>query len=873
MEDILSFGRENHIVVLPENTKMKGAIELYSKKESFYIEYLHWDNRGMLDGFIDHKKNMYLMNEEYNLRKVICDKLFRTYLSDDFRWTNQSYTSIASSLFKQLYGYIPESSYNINTRQMLDDYYPRALQWCSTEDISDDVVNIDICKSYPNILLNNTQPIPIYTINDVIELFGCKSDLRQCGEFYIDETVMYNYGTPIKLEAGFYSSNLVSYLVGSLHMPTSQIKYKIITKRALKPDTFKGFIEHIFNTFSESEAKKLANSYIGELGRKYNKINHGFTCTEYETAMCCWTAAMSEKKNVTVDHHNGIYLIREQQVDRIFSDHTSINRFVVSEAILKCLQLIETCHGKDSILYGYNTDGIYITNSRVMFKNKKDVKFSTKKIGKAYVTDSKPTYFEKHSRENLDLSDYVIKNGKGIIYTRQAGSGKTTKLCEMVREAENPIVLSFTNKAIENVKSRLGLEYTSECFTFDSYFCEWKGRDINSLEGKTIFIEEFSMVPNKWMTMIYKAYTMFGNKVYMFGDPNQFEPVEGGSQMNYNYLKSDTIRNMCGKVETLEYIEKTCRYDKQTHKLLDKILRHGKVSAYFQPIDKKLNRNICYLNSTRIKVNTQCCDQFTEGKRYEIVEFKYNNKKERYKVCEGMSVLATQNIKDKEIFNTMEFVIEYIDKDEFKVNNVWFDKKEFSENFIPSFCVTVYKYQGATIDEPYNIYDVNRMDKKQLYTALSRTTKFEYIHVNNKVFNRKYFNRRSPVLELVNSKFNSLHKNGKIYKVTFSNKMVYIDSTCEELATRLKQHLTNKNSQVFKHKDKNPKIELIVNAPSKDKKALEKTENRHIAEFAEKYDKQLINIKSNPLKKKKTEYKVIMENKTQLEKRIAQLEE
>ena len=78
---------------------------------------------------------------------------------------------------------------------------------------------------------------------------------------------------------------------------------------------------------------------------------------------------------------------------------------MVSEAILKCLQLIETYHGEDSVLYGYNTDGIYITNPKVQFKNKKDVKFSTKKIGKAYVTDSELTYFEKHYRENMDMSD------------------------------------------------------------------------------------------------------------------------------------------------------------------------------------------------------------------------------------------------------------------------------------------------------------------------------------------------------------------------------------------------------------------------------------------------------------------------------------
>lgn len=193
-------------------------------------------------------------------------------------------------------------------------------------------------------------------------------------------------------------------------------------------------------------------------------------------------------------------------------------------------------------------------------------------------------------------------------------------------------------------------------------------------------------------------------------------------------------------------------------------LKHGKVSRYFElPIDK-LFRNMCYLNKTRIDVNTRCCNQFVKDKKYETVEFIYDCKKETYKVCPEMPILATKNLKEMNIFNTTEFVIEEIQDESFKVHNQSFDKKEFSESFIPAFRVTVYKYQGADINEPYNIYDTNRMDKKQLYTALSRTTKIDYIHVNNKELTNKYFNRKKKTtLELVNSKFNSLFKNGKIY--------------------------------------------------------------------------------------------------------------
>lgn len=255
---------------------------------------------------------------------------------------------------------------------MLYDYYPRALQWCTTENIPHDVVSFDICKSYPAVLLKNNSSIPTYSIHDVIEPFVCRSDLRKCGEFYIDEVVLNNYGTPINIEAGFYSSNLVSYLIEQLSMPTKYIKYMITTKRARQPDTFKKLIEYLFTNFPEKQAKGLANSFIGCLGTKYSKLNQGFTYNDHDTAMCCWTSAMNEKTNVTIDHFQNIYLAREQTCQRLNHDNISINRFVVSEASLNFLLLINQCCDTESKLWGYNTDGIYVSNPRVLLKNKKE---------------------------------------------------------------------------------------------------------------------------------------------------------------------------------------------------------------------------------------------------------------------------------------------------------------------------------------------------------------------------------------------------------------------------------------------------------------------------------------------------------------------
>lgn len=148
-------------------------------------------------------------------------------------------------------------------------------------------------------------------------------------------------------------------------------------------------------------------------------------------------------------------------------------------------------------------------------RNKKDVIFSTRTIGKAFKTDSKPTYFEKHYRENMCYHDYHVKKGDSVLYNEKAGNGKTQKLYELVKQSDKCVVLSYTNKAVDNVKTRFqafGYDKTQVnkmCHTFGSYFCGiGKVRSVDSFEGKHIFIEEFNMIPHKWMTTIFNVWVL-----------------------------------------------------------------------------------------------------------------------------------------------------------------------------------------------------------------------------------------------------------------------------------------------------------------------------------------------------------------------------
>ena len=50
---------------------------------------------------------------------------------------------------------------------------------------------------------------------------------------------------------------------------------------------------------------------------------------------------------------------------------------------------------------------------------------------------------------------------------------------------------------------------------------------------------------------------------------------------------------------------------------------------------------------------------------------------------------------------------------------------EFHKIFDLGYCLTIFRAQGSTIDEPLSVYDWNGMEKHNKYTA----TKAEYINI------------------------------------------------------------------------------------------------------------------------------------------------
>ena len=93
---IIDLDCSDTLVVLQENNKIEEAIDNIITKFRLYIEYLHWSNCTKLFGFINHCNNIFVLNGNYDMRRMINEKLHDIYRVQDINRKNQIITKIAS---------------------------------------------------------------------------------------------------------------------------------------------------------------------------------------------------------------------------------------------------------------------------------------------------------------------------------------------------------------------------------------------------------------------------------------------------------------------------------------------------------------------------------------------------------------------------------------------------------------------------------------------------------------------------------------------------------------------------------------------------------------------------------------------------------
>ena len=141
--------------------------------------------------------------------------------------------------------------------------------------------------------------------------------------------------------------------------------------------------------------------------------------------------------------------------------------------------------------------------------------------------------------EEIDGEEYLnqLKNNS-FCCSGMPGCQKTTLLKRMYVPGET-IVLCFTNKACQNILKDLG--QSASVHTFDSKFFKQEDSETIFKNTKRILIDEFSMIPLKWMNKLYQLKK--GNDIILqfYGDPDQCTPVD---IRYFDYMKKKAFREM-----------------------------------------------------------------------------------------------------------------------------------------------------------------------------------------------------------------------------------------------------------------------------------------------------------------------------------------
>ena len=456
-----------------------------------------------------------------------------------------------------------------------------------------------------------------------------------------------------------------------------------------------------------------------------------------------------------------LYVCKSKGQTRIDEDNNVLHNAVIWGGILNLLEVVDfvdTKFEKYEII-GANTDAVYFgCNKLVEQKNSGYFYDKTFKVG----VDE----FRKHDYvifEDRELPRFNKKwrlNKDGSYFNNGMGGGGKSEMAIRENVDKKILGLSFENSAVDNLNSicekngvvdylnktihvALGLRLDGD----DNV----EGIDFDKFD--VVIIDEFFRIVPGLVGKLFGKLKEFKGKIIVIGDGNQNKYICGnGEEFNYDYAKCDFVGELVGfnyyrfsDEEMNAKIEKgECRYNREMYDVIKHFEKYGNVDGFnFKPIDLSLKVNIVRSNKMKNKINSRFSDKIKIGDR-----------------C--ILLVNTSEYNKLGFFNGYMFEVESIGE---LVNGV-FKICDIELNY----GTTCHKYQGRTIREPFNIFEVEKMSKEVFYTALTRATKIEDIHLDTSKLKRKF---RTEFGKNIFREVNRKLESGNVYKVEDGKFSVY----------------------------------------------------------------------------------------------------
>ncbi len=354
----------------------------------------------------------------------------------------------------------------------------------------------------------------------------------------------------------------------------------------------------------------------------------------------------------------------------------------------------------------------------------------------------KPVYHLQKDPNNDDfdaLAKRLVDHGKSFQIDAMAGCGKTTLLSKIMDELdkrdEKYLACTPTHKSAKVLRLDMDEPEKSAQTIHKALgalkFSGWSGFSRFG-RYKWIIIDEKSMVKESFFLLLSKIKRHCPDtKFIICGDWMQLPPVNDRSA-TFNYIDSSVVWDLCdGLMMRLSVCRRSDRALFELYADVSKVEVENFPTELYQ-------KNICYLNSTRKAINHYWMRKLApKHKNRKLLKAHLRAKQSQDTfIYKGLPVIAAVTRSGLGFANAEEFVVT-----EFDNNNVYLqcieDKdriltipsSDFTYCFQPAYAVTVHRCQGASIGQPFSIWNWESMDDKMKYVALSRSRKLKYINM------------------------------------------------------------------------------------------------------------------------------------------------
>jgi len=615
---------------------------------------------------------------------------------------------------------------------------------------SEVVRGIDQCKQYTHVMMQGN--IPDIDVHCGQEKYN---GTIEPGFYFVESDKSIADHVPFKGN-GFYDYQLVSGLLERGHISESQIKFRLVYQVSKdKDEVLADFLHYLYKM--TPHAKKLANPLNGGFACVQSKTNYkNFIVADPVSAGHLYYKQRGTSVATVMQLADSLYRVQSYEEAERFSDNLAVYKAIVDRANLETLKLHDYVRSFGYRILQWKTDCImYVHNGK---KDKMVPVSKTGEIGEYRSEKNVPTVFKKSDPNNrLRISDCAMimskwtQNSKHMAsetefynhnnileYERvyiagMAGSGKSymiDKLKKILGETFGYI--AFTHCAANNIDGEtahgflgIGRDSLSEGRFYD--VCK---------KYKGIIIDEVNMLP----LAVYRVLCMLPKefKIYAFGDHRQELPVK----CDASYLDTDMF---CDLVDgNMIQLKKQCRADADYANSCIAYHDSGDVKdLQLEVLTEKRELpelNIVWTNKMRKAINKELMGKhrtqdavFLPYKEQKTFDEDTEDQGQDMLLYVGLPVVARKTIKKGGYHNSEMFVVKGTDggvvvletrklNDYQKIKTLQITLDEFHRNFLPSYAVTTYKIEGATISIPHAIHEFSKMDSKKKYTAMTRTT-------------------------------------------------------------------------------------------------------------------------------------------------------